>query len=123
MLVPLLHARAKTLTLFFAEVGPAGAETTNQATLPTVLHSVVHVSMPARTAQKHRQAYNDEKQGPDGIKQAGGEPVTHDLRRIAPPNIEGVNLRGTFDFPVERFAQRILPSSVNTKDLSRRRMA
>ena len=59
----------------------------------------------------------------DGIKQAGGEPVTHDLRRIAPTNIEGVNLHGTFDFAVERFAQRILPSSVNTKDLSRRRMA
>ena len=59
----------------------------------------------------------------EGIKEAGGEPVTEDLRRIAPTNIEGINLRGTFDFPVERFAQRILPSSVDLKDLGKRRMA
>ncbi len=59
----------------------------------------------------------------EGIRQAGGEPVTEDLRRVAPTNIEGINLRGTFDFPVEKFAQRILPSSVNVKDLSKRRMA
>jgi predicted component of viral defense system (DUF524 family) len=59
----------------------------------------------------------------DGIKRAGGAPVTHDLRRIAPTNIEGVNLRGTFDFPVEKFAQRILPRSVNLKDLGKRRIA
>ncbi|UUZ66412.1 transposase (plasmid) [Polaromonas sp. P1-6] len=59
----------------------------------------------------------------EGIKDAGGEPVTEDLRRIAPTNIEGINLRGTFDFPVEKFAQRILPSSVNLKDLGKRRMA
>ena len=30
-----------------------------------------------------------------------------DLRRIAPTNIEGINLRGTFNFPVERYAQRM----------------
>jgi hypothetical protein len=59
----------------------------------------------------------------EALKHAGGEPVTGDLRRIAPTNIEGVNLRGTFDFPVEKFAQRILPSSVHVKDLSRRRSA
>nr|WP_326527807.1 Tn3 family transposase [Rhodoferax sp.] len=59
----------------------------------------------------------------EGIKEAGGEPGTEDLRRIAPTNIEGINLRGTFDFPVEKFAQRILPSSVDVRDLSRRRIA
>lgn len=59
----------------------------------------------------------------DGIKQAGAEPVTQDLRRIAPTNIEGVNLRGTFDFEVERFAQRILPSSASVRDLGKRRTA
>ncbi len=59
----------------------------------------------------------------EAIKQAGGEPVTGDLRRIAPTNIEGVNLRGTFDFPVEKFAQRILPSSVDVRGLGRRRIA
>lgn len=59
----------------------------------------------------------------EGIKAAGGEPLTEDLRRVAPTNIEGINLRGTFDFPVEKFAQRILPSSVNLKDLGKRRIA
>lgn len=59
----------------------------------------------------------------EGIRQAGGEPVTGDLRRIAPTNIEGINLRGTFDFPVEKFAQRILPSSVPVKTLGQRRTA
>ena len=32
------------------------------------------------------------------------------LRRIAPTRIEGINLRGVFRFPVERFAEQILPS-------------
>ncbi len=59
----------------------------------------------------------------EGIKEAGGEPGTGDLRRIAPTNIEGINLRGTFDFPVEKFALRILPSSVDVRDLGRRRIA
>ena len=59
----------------------------------------------------------------EGIKAAGGEPLTEDLRRVAPTNIEGINLRGTFDFPVEKFAQRILPSSVNLKDMGKRRIA
>jgi TnpA family transposase len=45
------------------------------------------------------------------IRAAGEEPEADDLRRIAPTNVEGVNLRGTFDFPVERYAERILPSS------------
>ncbi len=50
--------------------------------------------------------------GLDRIRAAGGEPTSEDLRHIAPTNIESVNLRGTFDFPVEKYAERILPSSV-----------
>ena len=46
------------------------------------------------------------------IRAGGGEPGSDDLRRIAPTNIESVNLRGTFDFPVEKYAGRILPSSI-----------
>ena len=45
------------------------------------------------------------------IRAAGSEPLAHDVRRIAPTNVEGVNLRGTFDFPVEKYAERILPSA------------
>jgi hypothetical protein len=46
----------------------------------------------------------------DGIRAAGAEPPSQDLRRVAPTNLEGINLRGTFDFPVEKYAERILPS-------------
>lgn len=48
----------------------------------------------------------------DGIRAAGAEPPSQDLRRVAPTNLEGINLRGTFDFPVEKYAERILPSTV-----------
>lgn len=57
------------------------------------------------------------------IQAAGENPLSEDLRRIAPINIEGINLRGTFDFPVEKFAQRILPSSVPVKAPNQRRTA
>lgn len=59
----------------------------------------------------------------DAIKAAGGELLIADARSVSPTNIAEINLRGTLDFPVEKFALRILPSSVNIKDLSRRRTA
>ena len=48
----------------------------------------------------------------DGIRAVGVEPPSQDLRRVAPTNLEGINLRGTLDFPVEKYAERILPSTV-----------
>lgn len=51
------------------------------------------------------------------IRAEGAEPLSEDLRRVAPTNIEGVNLRGTFDFPVEKYAELILPSSIATSVL------
>jgi predicted component of viral defense system (DUF524 family) len=57
------------------------------------------------------------------IVEAGASPLPEDLRRVAPTNIEGINLRGTFDFPVEKFAQRILPSSAEILNMSKRRIA
>ncbi|SAL05804.1 transposase Tn3 [Caballeronia calidae] len=41
-----------------------------------------------------------------GDKSLGAE----QLRRIAPTHLEGINLRGTFIFPVGRYASRLLPS-------------
>jgi len=32
------------------------------------------------------------------------------IGRIAPTRLEGINLRGVFRFPVERYAERLLPS-------------
>jgi hypothetical protein len=59
-------------------------------------------------------AWNTEhmQAGLDRIHAAGADPSSEDLRRVAPTNIEGLNLRGTFDFPVEKYAERILPSSM-----------
>ena len=37
------------------------------------------------------------------------------IGRIAPTHIEGINLRGVFRFPVEEYAEQLLPSSFNEK--------
>jgi hypothetical protein len=56
------------------------------------------------------------------IESIGGEPLrSEDLRRIAPTNLEGINLRGTFDFPIADFASRILPSSLDIGTFSKKR--
>lgn len=48
----------------------------------------------------------------DKIETVTGEKLlTDDVRRIAPTNTEGINLRGTFDFPLADYAARILPST------------
>ncbi|CAE6965459.1 Tn3 family transposase [Paraburkholderia domus] len=47
----------------------------------------------------------------EAIKATTGQtPETEHLRRIAPTHLEGINLRGTFNFPVAKYARRILPS-------------
>lgn len=41
----------------------------------------------------------------DAIEAIGGEAMrAEDLRQIAPTHLEGINLRGTFDFPIARYA-------------------
>ena len=57
----------------------------------------------AWNAEHMQQAY--ERMSTGGVR-----PAADDLRRVAPTNVEGVNFRGTFEFPVERYAERILPS-------------
>ncbi len=37
------------------------------------------------------------------------------IGRIAPTRTEGINLRGVFRFPVERYADKILPSAAAEK--------
>ena len=37
------------------------------------------------------------------------------IGRIAPPRPEGINLRGVFRFPVERYAGQLLPSQMAAK--------
>ncbi len=47
----------------------------------------------------------------ENIERSRGQQIsTKQLRRIAPTHIEGINLRGTFNFPVALYAKRILPS-------------
>ena len=37
------------------------------------------------------------------------------IGRIAPTRLDGINLRGVFRFPIERYADRILPSQTAAK--------
>lgn len=47
----------------------------------------------------------------EDIEASRGQSIaTEQLRRIASTHIEGINLRGTFNFPVALYAKRILPS-------------
>jgi hypothetical protein len=43
-----------------------------------------------------------------------------DLRRIAPTHLESINLRGTFYFPIERYAHLLLPSVADLNARQRR---
>ncbi|MCY1210486.1 hypothetical protein D9M68_136090 [compost metagenome] len=53
----------------------------------------------------------------DAIEAIGGEAMrAEDLRQIAPTHLEGINLRGTFEFPIARYAHRLLPSATNSPD-------
>ena len=46
----------------------------------------------------------------DTIVQLGNQAVPpHLLRSIAPTSLEGINLRGTFDFPIADYAERLMP--------------
>lgn len=42
------------------------------------------------------------------------------IGRIAPTRLEGINLRGVFRFPVERYAERLLPSQSAPKTTAAR---
>jgi hypothetical protein len=46
-----------------------------------------------------------------------------ELRRIAPTYLEGINLRGTFDFPIARYADRVLPSLAGSLSVNELRSA
>ena len=41
------------------------------------------------------------------------------IGRIAPTRLEGINLRGVFRFPLERYARQILPSQIAAKTSAR----
>jgi len=48
----------------------------------------------------------------EAIDAIGGEKMrAEDLRQIGPTRLDGINLRGTFEFPIARYAHRLLPSA------------
>jgi predicted component of viral defense system (DUF524 family) len=51
---------------------------------------------------------------------SGGAVKAGDLRRIAPTHLESIDLRGTFDFPIERYVQHLLPSVADLNARQRR---
>ncbi len=56
------------------------------------------------------------QRAPEDIEASRGQSIaTEQLRRIAPTHVEGINLRGTFNFPVALYAKRIMPS-ITTED-------
>lgn len=66
------------------------------------------------------------KQAVEGFEQAvglAGSRPGHDafevrtklIGRLAPMRLEGINLRGVFRFPLQRYTQQILPSQAATK--------
>ncbi|CAE6867197.1 hypothetical protein R75465_08040 [Paraburkholderia aspalathi] len=49
----------------------------------------------------------------DTIEKLGNQPVLPEhLRSIAPTALEGINLRGTFDFPIADYVDRLMPSLI-----------
>jgi hypothetical protein len=46
--------------------------------------------------------------------------LADDLRRIAPTHLESINLRGTFNFPIERYAHHLLPGVADLHAKQRR---
>lgn len=64
------------------------------------------------------------QRGIDQMEDMNGSSLqASDLRRIAPTYLEGINLRGTFDFPIARYADRVLPSLVGGLSLNELRSA
>ncbi|CAJ3199676.1 transposase Tn3 family protein [Burkholderia pseudomallei] len=76
-------------------------------------HSIMAVSSALSLLTNAVLAWNTVhmQQAVDRIEALGQMPVRPEyLRRIAPTYLEGINLRGTFDFPVADFAHRLMPS-------------
>lgn len=68
------------------------------------LSLLANILMPWNTAQMQKVL--------DHWAQCRGGAVSPELiGRIAPTRTEGINLRGVFRFPVERYADKILPSA------------
>ncbi len=61
----------------------------------------------------------------DILERVGAEAVRAvDLRHIGPTHLEGINLRGTFEFPIARYAHRLMPTvALQSDSLARRRTA
>lgn len=51
------------------------------------------------------------------LEKIGGDSTRSEgLRHIGPTHIEGINLRGTFEFPIARYAHRLMPTSAFQPD-------
>ncbi|MGX6999499.1 hypothetical protein [Caballeronia sp. KNU42] len=60
----------------------------------------------------------------DRVEERSGDVIQpSDLRRIAPTYLEGISLRGTFDFPIARYADWVLPSLVDGLSVNELRSA
>ena len=78
-------------------------------------HSLVAVSSALTLLTNAVMAWNTQhmQRSLETIERLGEMPVLAEhVRRIAPTALDGINLRGTFDFPVAQYVSRLMPSMV-----------
>lgn len=76
-------------------------------------HSMMAVSSALTLLTNAVMAWNTEhmQRALDTIEKLGNQPVLSEhLRSIAPTSLEGINLRGSFDFPIADYVRRLMPS-------------
>jgi Tn3 transposase DDE domain len=76
-------------------------------------HSMMAVSSALTLLTNAVMAWNTQhmQRALDTIEKLGNQPVLPEhLRSIAPTSLEGINLRGTFDFPIANYVHRLMPS-------------
>ena len=78
-------------------------------------HALIAVSSSLTLLTNALMAWNTQhmQRALDTVERLGETPAQAEyLRRIAPTALEGINLRGTFDFPVAQYVGRLMPSTV-----------
>jgi TnpA family transposase len=76
-------------------------------------HSMMAVSSALTLLTNAVMAWNTQhmQSALDTIEKLGNQPALPEhLRSIAPTSLEGINLRGTFDFPIADYVDRLMPS-------------
>ena len=93
-----------------------GSRSSYQAKRHEEMQAVADALEPTRQ-YRHGLEHREDAGGPGSLERSDGHGAVPPelIGRIAPTRTEGINLRGVFRFPVERYAEKILPSSAAEK--------